>query len=94
MRNRRLPGSGLAAIALGLGTLIGPGPAIATQRPGAGASGPCGAFPGAHQLPGAVGVTVIKNGTPHRPPVAGDARRAANLRHAEWAWHHPGVEGW
>ena len=56
MRNRRLPGSGLAAIALSLGTLIGPGPATATQRPGAGASGPCGAFPAAHQLPGAAGV--------------------------------------
>jgi Putative Ig domain len=56
MRNRRLPGAGLAAIALGLGTLIGPGPAAAASRPGAGASGPCGAFPGAHQLPGAAGV--------------------------------------
>jgi hypothetical protein len=39
MRNRRLPGSGLAAIALGLGALIGPGPATATHRPGAGATG-------------------------------------------------------
>jgi hypothetical protein len=56
MRNRRLPGAGLAAIALGLGMLIGPGPAAATARPGAGASGPCGAFAGAHQLPGAAGV--------------------------------------
>jgi Putative Ig domain len=53
MRNH-LPGTGLAAIALGLGTLIGPGPATATQVPGAG--GRCGAFPGAHPLPGAEGV--------------------------------------
>ena len=30
MRNRRLPGTGLAAIALGLGTLVGPGPAGGT----------------------------------------------------------------
>jgi hypothetical protein len=234
MRNRRLPGSGLAAITLGLGTLIGTGPAAAASRPGAGASGPCGAFAGAHQLPGAAGVvpaawpggglvvperylydrygvlmdiatdgdqvaahyaagyaglfTVIKNGAPHRAPAAGDVlslsadpgfdsasgghtavaqsssvsaagngtvtvveenadaastagvlsgtpraeaaagtpgrwpitvavtdtsgatataglslsvaetaaetAAAGNLRHAEWAWHHPGDEGW
>jgi hypothetical protein len=56
MRNRRLPGSGLAVIALGLGTLTGPGPAAAASRPGASAGGPCGAFYGAHQLPGAAGV--------------------------------------
>jgi CHAP domain len=55
---RRLPGLGLAALALGLGTAIGPGavtaPAFAPgPRADARAGDPCGAFPGAYQLPGA-----------------------------------------
>jgi hypothetical protein len=58
MRNRRLLGTGLAALALGLGTAVGPdlsaAPAFAT--PASGVGGPCGAFPGARQLPGADGV--------------------------------------
>jgi Putative Ig domain/CHAP domain len=58
MRNRRLLGTGLAALALGLGTAAGPdlsaAPAFAT--PASGVGGPCGAFPGARQLPGADGV--------------------------------------
>ncbi|MGH3246889.1 MAG: CHAP domain-containing protein [Trebonia sp.] len=58
---RRLPGLGLAALALGLGTVIGPGavtaPAFAPgPRADARAGRPCGAFPGAVQLPGADGV--------------------------------------
>jgi hypothetical protein len=58
MRNRRLLGTGLAALALGLGTAIGPAPAAAPAfaAPASGAGGPCGAFPGARQLPGADGV--------------------------------------
>lgn len=65
MRDRRLLGTGLAALALGLGTVIGPGPATApafaapvaaAPVSGAGAGRPCGAFPGARQLPGADGV--------------------------------------
>src|ERR1700733_11812633 len=58
MRNRRLLGTGLAALALGLGTAVGldlsAAPAFAT--PASGVGGPCGAFPGARQLPGADGV--------------------------------------
>jgi hypothetical protein len=61
MRNRRLLGTGLAALALALGTAPWPGPVTATALviPAAGSSpvsGPCGAFPGARQLPGADGV--------------------------------------
>ncbi|MCW2891584.1 MAG: hypothetical protein JWO75_1073, partial [Actinomycetia bacterium] len=68
MSDRRLLGTGLAAFALGLGTVIGPGPAsapafaapvaavAAAPASGAGAGGPCGAFSGARQLPGADGV--------------------------------------
>jgi hypothetical protein len=70
MPDGRLLGTGLAALALGLGTVIGPGPASApafaapasaapasaAPASGAGAGGPCGAFSGARQLPGADGV--------------------------------------
>jgi len=61
MRNRRLLGTGLAALALALGTAPWPVPVTATALviPAAASSlvsGPCGAFPGARQLPGADGV--------------------------------------
>jgi hypothetical protein len=70
MRNCRLLGAALAALALGLGLATGPGTAAGAgtaSRPGTAAAafaaagsgpaarggGPCGAFPGAHRLPGA-----------------------------------------
>jgi hypothetical protein len=48
MRNRRLPGAGLAVLAV-LAALVG-------TASGARAVGPCGAVPGGYQLPGADGV--------------------------------------
>jgi hypothetical protein len=56
MRSYRLLGTGLAALALALGTVNGPGQATAAPVSGDRTGGPCGAFPGAHQLPGADGV--------------------------------------
>ena len=84
MRNRRLLGTGLAALALGLGTAAGPdlsaAPAFAT--PASGVGGPCGAFPGARQLPGADGVapTAWSGGglvVPACGPAPGDGTTAA-----------------
>jgi len=59
VRNARLLGTGLTVLALGLGPPAGPGPGTATATATAGpvADDPCGAFPGARQLPGADGVT-------------------------------------
>jgi hypothetical protein len=59
VRNHRLLGTGLTVLALGLGQVGWPGLDTAIASPVAGgpaADGPCGAFPGAHQLPGGDGV--------------------------------------
>ncbi|MGH3206250.1 MAG: putative Ig domain-containing protein [Trebonia sp.] len=61
MRIRRLLRSGLALLALGLGAASWPGPVTATAHaiPAPGShlpGGPCRAFPGARQLPGADGI--------------------------------------
>jgi Putative Ig domain len=92
MRNRRLLGTGLAALALGLATAIGPAPpadpASATLAsgvtPASGPGGPCGAFPGAHQLPGADGVVPAAwsgggLAVPACGPAPGDGTAAAHV---------------
>jgi hypothetical protein len=92
MRSHRLLGAGLAVLALGLGTVLAPGPAtgtaLAASVSGAPApgddSGQCGAFPGAHQLPGADGVVPAawSDGgllVPACGPVPGDGTAAARV---------------
>ncbi|HEX3517128.1 MAG TPA: Ig domain-containing protein [Trebonia sp.] len=86
MRNRRLLGTGLAALALGLATAIGPDPpgAPAFAVPASAAGGPCRAFPGAHQLPGTDGVVPAawSGGglvVPACGPAPGDGTAAAHV---------------
>ena len=92
MRNRRLLGTGLAALALGLATAVGPDPpadpASATLAsgvtPASARGGPCGAFPGAHQLPGADGVVPAAwsgggLAVPACGPAPGDGTAAAHV---------------
>jgi Putative Ig domain/CHAP domain len=73
MRNRRLPGAGLALLAV-LAALAGP-------ASGARAGGPCGTAPGGYQLPGADGITPAAWSAdglvvPACGPAPGDGREA------------------
>lgn len=88
MRSHRPLGTGLAALALGLGPVIAPGPATASSASGAPVpgddggqcGGQCGALP--------AGLALSTAGVP-----PGSARANHNQRYAEWAWHHPDDNG-
>jgi Putative Ig domain/CHAP domain len=89
VRNRRLLRSGLAVLALALCSARWPGrvtvTALVSPAPGSPlAGGQCGAFPGAHQLPGAGGVVPAawSGGgllVPACGPVPGDGTAAARV---------------
>ena len=84
MRSHRPLGTGLAALALGLGPVLAPGPATASSASGAPVPGDDGGQSGA--LP--AGLALPTAGVP-----SDSARANHNQRYAEWAWHHPDDNG-